>query len=235
MPIVVHSLRIIDILDERSTKYGLEVENGIVRYIHDFCENIMHQETTHATQYMLKKDLKVFGKKGIEASKAELTQMHQQICFMLESVKNLSELEYKRMIRGLMILTQKCNGKAKGRLAYNGKPTQTWISREEVSSPTASQEGTYLTSAVNAHERRDVMSVELPNAYIQADVPLPKDGGDHITIKIIGILVDWLVEIEPKTCAKYVIMENGVKTLYLIVAKAIYGMLVALVLWYKTF
>ena len=40
-------------------------------------------------------------------------------------------------------------------------------------------------------------------------------------MKITGILVDWLVEIEPKTYLKYVVMENGVKTLYLIVAKAI--------------
>ena len=52
-------------------------------------------------------------------------------------------------------------------------------------------------------------------------------------MKITRLLVKWLVEIEPKTYANYVVMEKGVKTLYLIVTKAIYGMLVASVLWYK--
>ena len=42
------------------------------------------------------------------------------------------------------------------------------------------------------------------------------------------------MEIEPETYSKYVVMENGVKTLYLIVAKAIYGISVASMLWYKT-
>ena len=139
---------------------------------------------------MLKKGLKIFGKKIVAASKAKLTQMHRQVCFVPESVKNLTALERKRAMRGLMILTQKRDGKTKGRLAYNGKPTRTWISREKASSSTASQEGIFLTSAVDAHEKRDVMSVDVPNAYIQTDVPLPKDGGDQIMIKITGIRVD---------------------------------------------
>ena len=77
---------------------------------------------------MLKKGLKIFGKDGEKASKAELMQMHQRICFKPELVKNLIVLERKRAMRGLMILTQKKNGTTKGRLAYNGKPTRTWIS-----------------------------------------------------------------------------------------------------------
>ena len=52
-------------------------------------------------------------------------------------------------------------------------------------------------------------------------------------MKITGLLVEWLMEIEPETYTKYVVMERGVTTLYLIVIKAIYGMLVASVLWYK--
>ena len=113
-------------------------------------------------------------------------------------------------MRGLMILRQKKDGTTKGRLAYNGKPTRTWISREEASSPTASQEGIFLTSTVDANERRDIVSVNIPNAYIQADVPT-ESGQDRITMKITGLLVDWLVEIEPETYAKYVVFENGEK------------------------
>ena len=74
-----------------------------------------------------------------------------------------------------MILTQKQDGKTKGWLAYNCKPTRTWISRKEASSPTASQEGIFLTSTIDAHEKRDIMTVDIPNAYIQVDVPVDDD------------------------------------------------------------
>ena len=86
----------------------------------------------------------------------------------------------------MMILTQKKDGSTKGKLACNGKPTRTWISREEASSPTASQEGIFLTSTIDAHERRNIMSVDILNAYIQADVPVAK-GQERITMKITGV------------------------------------------------
>ena len=228
----IHNLRVNDIFGDRKAEYSRETGKVIARHIHHIRNLIVRKETSHATQYMLKKGLKIFGEDGVKASKAELTQMHQRICFKPELVKNLTPMERKRAMRGLMILRQKKDGTTKGRLAYNGKPTRTWISREEASSPTASQEGIFLTSTVDANERRDIMSVDIPNAYIQADVPI-ESGQDRITMKITGVLVDWLVEIEPETYAKYVVFENGEKTIYLIVTKAIYGMLVASVLWYK--
>ena len=79
------------------------------------------------------------------------------------------------------------------------------------------------------------MSLDVPNAYIQAAIPTPKSGEDRITMKLTGILVYWLLELEPDTYKKYVVIEKGVRTLYLIVSKAIYGMLIASVLWYKKF
>ena len=44
------------------------------------------------------------------------------------------------------------------------------------------------------------MSVDIPNAYIQADVPVAKEGQEQITMKITGLLVVWLAEIELETC-----------------------------------
>ena len=77
----------------------------------------------------------------------------------------------------------------------------------------ASQEGIFLTSTIDAFEHRDIMSVDIPNAYIQADVPIVEKGQDQITMKVTSLLVDWLVEIEPETYTKYVVMERGGKTL----------------------
>ena len=90
--------------------------------------------------------------------------MHQGVCFVPTLVKNLMVSEKRKAMLGLMILSQKKTGVVRGRLAYNGRPTRNWISREEASSPTASTEGTFLTSTVDAHEKRDVMTLDVPNA-----------------------------------------------------------------------
>ena len=57
--------------------------------------------------------------------------------------------------------------------------------------------------------------------------------GKHIVIKLCGHLVTWLVEIDPITYQSKVVYENGVKILYLEVEKAIYGMLVVALTWYR--
>ena len=67
-----------------------------------------------------------------------------------------------------MFLTEKRNGTVKGRMVYNGKPTRDWVSREEAASPTVSSESVFITAGVDAKEERDIMSCDIPNAFIQA-------------------------------------------------------------------
>ena len=57
----------------------------------------------------------------------------------------------------LAYLTEKRDGKIKGRVVYNGKPTREYLGREYNSSPTTSLESILFTGMVNAHEGRDVM------------------------------------------------------------------------------
>ena len=44
-----------------------------------------------------------------------------------------------------------------------------------------------------------------------------------------------LVDLAPETYAPFVVIEKGKRVLYVQVLKAIYGMLQAALLWYKTF
>jgi hypothetical protein len=62
-----------------------------------------------------------------------------------------------------------------------------------------------------------------------------KDGDEHVIMKITGVLVDLLVQMAPEVYGPYVVFENGRKVLYVQVLKALYGMLVASLLWYKQF
>ena len=79
------------------------------------------------------------------------------------------------------------------------------------------------------------MTADVPNAFIQMVVPEPTDGQDRIIMKITGVLVDYLLEIAPEIYGPYVVMQNGKKVLYVQVVQALYGMLVASLLWYKKF
>jgi hypothetical protein len=56
----------------------------------------------------------------------------------------------------------------KGRMAYNGKPTREWLSREDAASPAAALESIMITGVIKAKEERDVMTCDIPNAFIQA-------------------------------------------------------------------
>ena len=84
--------------------------------------------------------------------------------------------EKRNAVDALMFLTEKQDGTIKGRMVYNGKPTREWIGRDETQAPTVSLELIFLTSMIDALKGRDIMSVDIPNAFIQAQVPPPEDG-----------------------------------------------------------
>jgi hypothetical protein len=89
---------------------------------------------------------------------------------------------------------------------------------------------------IDAYEGRDVMTADVPNAFIQTVMPQPTDGSDdRVCMKITGVLVDLLCKLDPTKYGPYVVFEKGCKVLYVLVLRAIYGMLVASLLWYKKF
>jgi Reverse transcriptase (RNA-dependent DNA polymerase) len=138
-------------------------------------------------------------------------------------------------VDALMLLTEKKSGVVKGRMVYNGKPTREWLSREDATSPTVSLESIFLTTVIDAKEGRDVFTADIPNAFIQAELPKTKPGQERVTMKITGVLAELLVKLAPETYARFVVEENGQKVLYVVVLKALYGMLVAALMWYCRF
>ena len=112
-----------------------------------------------------------------------------------------------------MILTKKRSGKIKGRCAYNGKPTRVWIDKNNKSSPTVLTESLFLTCAIDAKEGQDVLTLDIPNAFIQAGLP-EKQKGERIIMKIRGRLVDWLLKLDPEAYQNEIVYKRIVKTLY---------------------
>ncbi|MGC8483971.1 MAG: hypothetical protein ACP5OE_10060, partial [Thermodesulfobium sp.] len=134
-----------------------------------------------------------------------------------------------------MFLTEKRDKSIKGRMVYNGKPTREWLSREDAASPTVALESIMLTAIVDAKEKRDVMTADVPNAFIQAQMPILDDANERVFMKIIVVLVDLLVEIAAEVYKSFVTHEGNKKVVYVQVLRALYGMLVAALLWYKKF
>ena len=183
-------------------------------------------------QYYITKGLKLFKEDGEEAAIKELEMMLRRNCFSPVHVEDMSESEKRKAADAMLLLAQKNDDSIKGRMVFKGSQTRDWISREEASSPTASHEALCSTCVIDAHEGRDMMSLDIPNAFIQTPMEQPKEGEDRVTMKITGVLVKYLTELDPRY-RDYVVYENGKRVIYVVVLRAIYGMLVAGLLFYK--
>ena len=92
-----------------------------------------------------------------------------------------------------------------------------------------------ITCAIDAIEGRDVMTADIPNAFVQTKLPETKRNEDRVVMKITDQLVDMLVELDPELYGNYVVYEGGRKVIYVIILRALYGMLVVSLLWYEKF
>jgi hypothetical protein len=132
-----------------------------------------------------------------------------------------------------MFLKQKRDGKIKGRTVAGGNKQRGYIPKEDASSPTVATESVLLSCIIDAEEGRDVAVIDIPNAFIQTRV---EDEKDMAFIKIRGVLVDILVEIAPEVYGPYVTTDKkGVKQLLVQCQNALYGTMVASLLYYRKF
>jgi hypothetical protein len=151
------------------------------------------------------------------------------------NVSTLISLEKKKAQQAMMLLTEKKDGTIKGRCVYNGKPTREWLDKEDAASPTVATESIMLTATIDAKEQRDIMTADVPNAFIQTKLPEGKAGDERVIMKITGVLVNLIVDIASEIYGPYVVVEKGKRVLYVQVLMVLYGMLVASLLWYKKF
>ena len=207
----------------------------IARCMDDINNRVTTRGASFAQQFLLHKGLKVFGEHGHEAATKGNGPTTPTKLFTPISVKDMTPTERRKAMGALMFLTEKRDKSVKGRMVYNGKPTREWLTREDSASPTAALESIMLTAVIDAHEGRDVMCADIPNAFIQAEMPDISDGEERVTMKITGVLVDMLVQLSPEIYGPYVVFEKQRKVIYVQVLKAIYGMLQAALLWYNKF
>ena len=170
-----------------------------------------------------------------KAALAEVKQIHMRNTFVPRHWSELTAKQKKEVLEAFMFVEQKKSGDDKGRLVINGKMQRGHITKEEASSPTASTDAILLTSVIDALERRDVATVDIPNAFVQT-VVADTDKDYRVIVRLRGRIVDILCEIAPEVYLPYVtVNKKGEKILIVQCLNALYGTMVASLLYYKKF
>ena len=136
-----------------------------------------------------------------------------------------------------MVLANKSlhQSKIKAREVIGGDRQRDYITKEDVSSQTVSAEAVMLTCVIEAQEGRDVAVVDIPNAFAQTVVS-DEDKEHCVIVRIRGPLVDILVSISPEVYGPYVTTnKKGRQVLIVGCLNAVYGTMVAALLYYKKF
>ena len=168
---------------------------------------------------------------GRKAVTKELSQLHLRDTFQPVHPKNLSSEEKKSALESHLFLKEKRDLSIKGRMVAGGDKQRGTMPAVEASSPTVSTEAVLLTSVIDATERRDVASIDIPNAYTQTRITDPKD---KAIVRLRGKLAELMVQVAPEIYRKYIIInKKGQTVLYVRLLNVLYGILKGALLFYK--
>ena len=76
-------------------------------------------------------------------------------------------------------------------------------------------EALFLTCIIDALEKRDVATTEIPSAFMQADMD------EIVNMKIEGKVAQLMTKIDPKKYEKYTVTEKGKPVIYVRLLKAL--------------
>jgi hypothetical protein len=178
-------------------------------------------------QMSLKKGLKRFGKSGADAVVAELRQLDYRDVIKPVERKSLTREQKRRALNYLMYLKQKRCGRIKARGCADGRKQRLYKSKDETSSPMVCTEAVFLTAVINAQERRKVMTIDIPGAFMHVDID------ELIHVRLEGPMAELLTRVDPDKYRTYMSEENGKQVLYVELQKALYGTLQAALLFWE--
>jgi uncharacterized protein YeaC (DUF1315 family) len=167
-----------------------------------------------------KKGLAVFREEGASALMKELSQVVVMEVMSGCDARELTREQKQKALRYLMFLKEKRCGRIKGRGCIDGRKQRLWKNKEDTTSPTVSIEALLLSCMIDAREGRDVATIDIPVAFMQAFID------KLVHVKFDGELIDLICQVDP-SLSKYVAMENGKRVLYTKLNKALYGTLQA--------
>eukprot|EP00957_Ditylum_brightwellii_P144028 10974255-Ditylum_brightwellii.AAC.1 len=148
-------------------------------------------------QYHVSKGLKVFGKEGTDAVLSELKQLHEHMVMDPKRPEKCLCKEKRDLLQYLMFLTKKRCSHIKG-CGYTYSQKQiTCMPNDDTSAPIVVTEALMFPCIIDTLEGRDVVTVDIPDTIMQADMD------DIVHMKIEGTMSELLTKIDPKLYQQY--------------------------------
>jgi hypothetical protein len=180
-----------------------------------------------SSHYTRRQAEKKFGEAALKAKMKEIMQLKDMDFAYPVNFLSLSKDQRKKIIRSHVIYQPKYDPdtsefiKLKARFVANGS---TQIHRDDVSSPTVTTHAVFINAAIAAKEKRIVKTVDLPGAYLNADM-----SGEEVLMHIDASEADILVLMKPEY--RKFLRDDG--SMIVKLTRALYGCIESAKLWYR--
>ena len=184
----------------------------------------------HAYRISVNQALKRFPKAAMDEMSRELLQLHSRPTWHPVRYSSLSFKQKSKVIRSHMFLKEKyfSNGefeKLKARLVAGGHmQDRSSYGESDFAAPTVALSSVYMVAAVAAREGRMVATMDVPGAFLNADLK------EEVFMQLEPRLARMLSDIAPEY-ASYAREDGGI---VLGLDKALYGLGESAKLWYDT-
>ena len=85
-----------------------------------------------------------------------------------------------------------------------------------------------LSSIIDAHERRDIATCDIPGAFVQS-----KMEGKKVHVKLEVMMVDVMLKIDRSKYNKCVVHEYGKPVIYILLTKSLYSTIQSVLFFWK--
>ena len=128
---------------------------------------------------------------------------------------HLTSLQKHKSLQYLMFLKQKKSVEINARGCADGRKQRGYVLKENSSAPTVSNEALLLPCVIDAKEQRDVAFVDLPRAFLHANM------NEEVHVKFEGTMAKMIARLGPELYSTYLQEENGKQVLYVLLLKAL--------------
>ena len=135
-----------------------------------------------------------------EVSGEGALQIHTRNAYVPLDAAKLTPAQKAAALESIMTVKHKRDDSIKSRFCADGRKQRGHIPREETASPTVTLDSVFITSAMEAHEERDTAVVDLPGAYLSADL----DSNDTVIMVLRGHLAELMALADETVYRRYV-------------------------------
>jgi hypothetical protein len=139
----------------------------------------------------------------------KLYQFNTYEVFEPLGANSFSEEEKKGSLPSLKFLKEKRNGDVKAQSCANESVQRDHVAKEEEALPKVGLESVFATTAIDARENREVVTIDIPSTFLHAN------NKDYVVMGMNSTFAELMAKTDPKFYQKYLTYEKGKKVLLL--------------------